>query len=666
MNGNYAADYKLEVSNVTNGNVQITDSAGHSLITGSQVENNVHSYVFKLGANQKCYFNFAQADGRAIAKLAIDNTNCRWIINGETIGGYSIRLKPNASYNIRAEYSVDGSTFIVATKYSIQTSTSNCSFSNNVLQIGNVTNSTEITIIPKETTEHRLIVVVDDMITKIRLNHESGSGYNGEISVELNKRIPSDNISVPQRAGYRFLGYYNVQQGSSTNARQYITENMEGLVWDIDVDNITLYAHWERIVYTLTFVNADNKHSRRSLYYGDAMPTLDFAPAREGYNFLGYYTQQNGGGSKYYTVTDELADDRQAADNYGYDHYYKEGIRFCYGESRWMYTENMTLYSHWKLMETTYYYPHIIEGVGTTTSSRLWLHHGQAQTITVPEIQDGDFKHFTLDGNILSGSTITWTPSLTLNAATGEIIPTESLAAVYTPKQCIAEGTLITLADGRKVPVESLKGDEMLLVWNLQTGQFDSAWILFIDKDSPMTYKVINLNFSDGTNLKVIAEHALWDYDLNKYVYLDKDASQYIGHWFNKQTTDIEGNSCNSKVQLVSVEIKEEYTTAYSPVTYSHLCYYVNGMLSMPGGINGLFNIFDVDPKTMTINKQAMEKDLETYGVYTYKEFSAQFPVTEEVFEAFNGQYLKVAIGKGMIDMETIHTLIVRYAKFFN
>lgn len=162
--------------------------------------------------------------------------------------------------------------------------------------------------------------------------------------------------------------------------------------------------------------------------------------------------------------------------------------------------------------------------------------------------------------------------------------------AYYEEDSCLAAGSMITLADGSLIAVEKLTGDEMLLVWNLYTGTYDSAPILFIDSDPEKFYKVINLSFSDGTTVKVISEHGFWDCDLNKYVYLDENAGKYIGHWFNNG---------EQKVKLVGVEIKEEYTTAWSPVTYSHFCYYVNGMLSMPGGIEGLFNIFEVNPETM-------------------------------------------------------------------
>ena len=236
----------------------------------------------------------------------------------------------------------------------------------------------------------------------------------------------------------------------------------------------------------------------------------------------------------------------------------------------------------------------------------------------------------------------------------------------YVDETCVASGTLITLSNGNQVPIEELTGNETLLVWNLETGTFDTAPILFIDSDPVALYSVINLCFSDGTQVKVLSEHGFWDYNLNKYVYLDKDAAQYIGHWFNKISTDGTGNNKSDRVQLVNVVIQDEYTAAWSPVTYGHLCYYVNGMLSMPGGADGLFNIFEVDAETMKYDEVQMQEDILEYGLFTYEEFSAIYPVSEIVFEAFNGQYLKVAMGKGLINSEELQALLLRYADFLN
>ena len=225
---------------------------------------------------------------------------------------------------------------------------------------------------------------------------------------------------------------------------------------------------------------------------------------------------------------------------------------------------------------------------------------------------------------------------------------------------CVTEDTLITLANGEKVAVKDLKGDEKLLVWNLETGNFDSAPILFIDKETLCENEVIYLYFSDGTTVKVIYEHGFWNYNLNKYVYLDKDASQYIGDYFFK-----ENNGISEKVQLINVEIKIELSIAYSPVTENHLCYFVNDMLSMPGGVGGLFNIFDVDATTMMYDYTSIEKDIELYGLFTYEELSQYVELSEDMFDKAGGKYLKISIAKGNLTMEELIAMIERYSKYF-
>lgn len=226
--------------------------------------------------------------------------------------------------------------------------------------------------------------------------------------------------------------------------------------------------------------------------------------------------------------------------------------------------------------------------------------------------------------------------------------------------QCVTKGTPITLADGSKKKVETLTGNELLLTWNLETGKYEASPILFIDSDPKSNYEVITLTFSDNTKVEVVSEHGFFDSTLNKYVYLDKNAEKYIGHTFIKESDRIK-----KKVKLKKVKITNKVTKTYSPVTYGNLCYYVNGMLSMPGGIDGLFNYFKVDPKTMMYDKKEMLRDIKKYGLFTYQEFYSIMPIPEEIFNAVNGKYLKVAIGKGLITYEKLEQLVERYSVFF-
>ena len=64
----------------------------------------------------------------------------------------------------------------------------------------------------------------------------------------------------------------------------------------------------------------------------------------------------------------------------------------------------------------------------------------------------------------------------------------------------------------------------------------------------------------------------------------------------------------------------------------------------------------------MKYDEASMQMDIELYGLFTYEEFTEYFYLPEEAFEAFNGQYLKVAIGKGLITMDELSQLYNRYS----
>lgn len=274
---------------------------------------------------------------------------------------------------------------------------------------------------------------------------------------------------------------------------------------------------------------------------------------------------------------------------------------------------------------------------------------------------------FTISTGSLSNDTYTLTLYSEIKRASWTSTKTETFTFIVDkPQACVAEGSMITLADGSQKPVEELTMDDMLLVWNHHTGDFDVAPMVFIDSDPIDEYEIIHLYFSDGTDVKVIYEHAFWNATLNRYVFIrDGESTQYIGDWFNKQTYDSDCNMIWENVQLVDVQIYTEQTTAWSPVTFSHLNFYVSGMLSMPGATTGLINIFEVEADTMQYDMVAYLADIEEYGLFTYEEFAEIIPVPEIIFEAFNGQYLKVSIGKGLIDMDGLIALIERYADFF-
>ena len=212
----------------------------------------------------------------------------------------------------------------------------------------------------------------------------------------------------------------------------------------------------------------------------------------------------------------------------------------------------------------------------------------------------------------------------------------------------------MTLADGTQKKVEDLLDTDMLLVFNHETGKFEASPIIFVDRDEWKNYNIVNLEFSNGTKTRLIYEHGYFDLTLNKYVYITESNYQdYIGHEF----AFYDGDNVNS-VTLTNSYITNEYVGCYSPVTAYHLNYIVDGYISMPGGIEGLFNIFEYNDD-MTYNIEKMNEDIEKYGLYTYEDFKDYLPY--EVYLAFPGPYLKVSVEKGYITFEEIIGYIDQY-----
>ena len=245
--------------------------------------------------------------------------------------------------------------------------------------------------------------------------------------------------------------------------------------------------------------------------------------------------------------------------------------------------------------------------------------------------------------------------SLVISTSQNEYTVTASATA---EGGCVTADTLITLADGTKKQVQDLSADDLLLVFNHETGKYEFANIIFIDIEPERIYRIVNLKFSDGTIVKVVYEHGFFDLDLNKYVYIREDnMHEFIGHKFYQ--ADFDGiNYVESEVKLVDAYVTEELTTVYSPVTVYHLNYFTEDMLSMPAGIPGLFNIFEFGDN-LTYDEEQMQADIEKYGLYTYDDFKDY--ISYEVYMMFPGPYLKVAVGKGLTTYEDIVQMIYTY-----
>ena len=232
---------------------------------------------------------------------------------------------------------------------------------------------------------------------------------------------------------------------------------------------------------------------------------------------------------------------------------------------------------------------------------------------------------------------------------------------------CIVAGSMVTKASGEVVPVETLQPGDLLLVFCFLSGQFSAAPIIFIDVEPYAEYEVIDLEFSDGTVVSISYEHAFFNLSLNRFVWLrNYNAADFVGDYFKQYTVGAGGNREWSKVRLVNVDIYYMYTTLYSPVTFSHMNFYVNGILSAPGATQPFLNIFEVCQENMRFCQVSYSSLIEQYGLLTLEDFREMihpdFP--EMMFYAFSGRYLNISVMTGNTSWTEIIRLIEKYSAF--
>ena len=418
-------------------------------------------------------------------------------------------------------------------------------------------------------------------------------------------------LPTPTRDGYNFMGWYDAANGGNKIGNAGDTYNPKG--------EITLYAQWqEKVTYTVTY-NANGGSCSEGSKTSDVAMTLP-TPTREHYTFNGWYTAASGG---------------TRAGGAG-DSYLPSG--------------NITLYAQWTEM------PKYTITIGDQSNA----------TVTVD-------KNSTYEDDTVS-VTVSFSQSnnrtLTVKDASGNTILYKSAAGTYTftmpasnvtieassEKSCVTGDTLVMLADGTQKRIDEVTYEDQLLVWNFFTGDYDvvPAAIIFYHGDE--VYDVVKLYFEDGTTVKVINNHGFYDVELDEFIFLDeKNADEYIGHKFVK----VDGNGGRTEVALVGYEVVQEYTGCYSIQTAVHINFMVEGMFSLTiPPMDGWFDYFEIG-EGMKYDEEKMQADIAKYGLYTYEDFAEY--VTYEQFIAFNGPYLKVLVGRGVLTFEQILELIATY-----
>ena len=215
------------------------------------------------------------------------------------------------------------------------------------------------------------------------------------------------------------------------------------------------------------------------------------------------------------------------------------------------------------------------------------------------------------------------------------------------PKGCITGDTLVTLEGGKVIPIAELKAEDKLQTWDFENGSLTSAPLTVLYKNNvPDGADIIRVELEDGTSIGVIYEHLFFDLTEGKFIAINSDNHDYVGHEFAK--VNVEGKMVPMKVSKIYNDGKASET--YGAQCSGYLNYLVGGLITGNDGQLGLCNQFIYDTEKMIYDAEKRAADLEKYGKLSYDVFDGV--VSREFFENNHCDEFSVAFGKGLVRPE--------------
>ena len=157
-----------------------------------------------------------------------------------------------------------------------------------------------------------------------------------------------------------------------------------------------------------------------------------------------------------------------------------------------------------------------------------------------------------------------------------------TISDYYVQCICFPQGTLVALADGSQKRIEDIDYDDDLLVWDFDNGKMSSSKPVWIKKPEVVTkYNV--LKFSDGSELRTVKRHRIFNKEEGRFTYTMEDETP-LG------TTTL--NAKGEEVTLISKEVVEEPVVYYNLITSNHFNCFTSNILTS-NRFNNLYPIKD-------------------------------------------------------------------------
>ena len=221
---------------------------------------------------------------------------------------------------------------------------------------------------------------------------------------------------------------------------------------------------------------------------------------------------------------------------------------------------------------------------------------------------------------------------------------------------CVTGDTLITLEDGRQIPIAELTHDDRIKTWDFDTGKLTSAPLTVLYRNTVDDgADIIRVEFEDGSTVGVIYEHLFFDLTDGKFIAINSDNQEFVGHEFAKVKED----------KVIPVKVSKIFKDGKAHETFAAQCsgylnYLTGGLITGNDGQLGLCNMFDFDTENMTFDAAKKAEDLEKYGLYVYD--PTKSVVSKEFFDNNHCEEFSVAFGKGLIDASYLKAYSKKFA----
>ena len=366
----------------------------------------------------------------------------------------------------------------------------------------------------------------------VNLDQQGGSGGTTSISGTYNQPMPT--AYAPARNGYTFDGYWTGRGGSGT---QYYNGDMVSThTYDL-ASGTTLYAKWTCGTVVLDSQGGTGGSANVVPVYNAPMPTA-IAPTRTGWTFGGYYTQEGGRGTQYYTASMTSAKD-------------------------WTEATNITLYAKW----TTTIALNMDGGSGGT-SSIVVTYNAPMPDATAPTRTGYTFGGYYTESN--GNGTRFYTEDMT-SAQDWNLAVNTSLYAKWVAREYVVTFEYNGATDGntienKKVSFGNFYSD---LPSPSKAGSSFAGWYLESTFQTPITSTTVVSTASDHT---IYAKWSTWLILHVSGTSNSVSSISEINALYTNATVDIYP-ATGQYVSSISFDNVNYYTISYTEYTFANLSF---------------------------------------------------------------------------------------------